>query len=317
MKLSIIVPVYNAERWLERCVNSLLDQDIDKSEYEILLIDDGSTDGSLALAHQLATEAPNISVFTQPNAGPGAARNRGIDNSQGDYIMFVDADDYLKVNSLTQILNQSISSNLDLCFYRLLVLTPDTNFIGGNNAITTDICSGEYALLHGVSIGSACTCLFCRKLLVNHCIQFSAIINGEDTLFMTETIARAAKIKFSPEVIYMYDCTKEKSATQLQEMKKGKLLDCTFIAHKTHRLASIKDLSPRLRKFMHQRANSMIVSQSIDVLKHKKKYGHSFVSKYFNRLYSLNLYPIKGATLSWRTTLIVPILNIIKPLLPK
>ncbi len=316
MKLSIIVPVYNAEKWLRRCVESLLNQDIDKSEYEILLIDDGSKDGSLALAQQLANEASNIRVFTQPNAGPGAARNRGIDNATGDYLMFVDADDYLKPNSLAPILDIAISNGLDLCFYRLLVITQDVNFIGGNNAITADICSGEYALRHGVSVGSACTCLFYRNLILNHSIKFSAIINGEDTLFMTETIAHADKIKFCPEVIYMYDCTKGTSAQQLLERKKGKLMDSIFLTQKTHELAT-RVLSPSLSKFLHRRANSIIVPQIIHVLLHMKKYEKNFICEYFNKINESNIFPVTGSTLSWGTTIFIPILNILKRLLKK
>lgn len=310
MKLSIIVPVYNAERWLRRCVESLLNQDIDKGEYEILLVDDGSTDGSLALAHQLAAEAGNISVFTQPNAGPGAARNRGIDNAKGDYLMFVDADDYIKPNSLAPILDLAINNELDLCFYRLLVLTQDVNFVGGSDVITTDICSGEYALMHEASVGSACSCLLCRKTLLNYNIKFSAIINGEDTLFMTETIARAARIKFSPDVLYIYDCTRETNASQLLERKKGKLMDSLFIAQKTHELAT-KDLTPSLSKFLHRRANSIIVPQIIDVLSHHKKYGIEFTSKYIKKIHSAGIYPIKGLTMSWCTSIFIPFLNVL------
>ncbi len=316
MKLSIIVPVYNAEKWLRRCVESLLNQDIDKSEYEILLIDDGSKDGSLALAQQLANEASNIRVFTQPNAGPGAARNRGIDNATGDYLMFVDADDDLKPNSLAPILDIAISNGLDLCFYRLLVITQDGSHIGGCEVITNNICTGEYALRHGADIGSACICLLSSELQRTNGIRFTSIHQGEDTLFMTEAITFATKIKFLPQAIYVYDLTRDTSSSRLVEIHKEKLMDSLFIALQTHELAS-KGLTTSLSKFLHQRANSMIVSQMIDVLTHKGKYGHSFVAKYFNRLYDLGLYPISGHTLSWRTTLFIPVLNIIKPFLPK
>lgn len=317
MKLSIVVPIYNADKWLQRCVESLLNQGIGPSEYEILLIDDGSKDGSLAIANEFADANSNIRVFTQANAGPGAARNRGIYNAKGEYLMFVDADDYLKPNSLPPILDLAISNSLDLCFYHLLVYTKEVCFTGGGKVITTDICSGEYALRHEASIGSACSCLFYRDLLINYSINFTDIVHGEDTLFMTEVMARANKIKFCPETIYMYDCTKEMSTQQLLEREKGEIMDSLFIAKQTHKLASIKGISPKTSKFLKQRSNSIIVSQVLNVLKHKNKYGLSFVSEYFNRLYDLNLYPISGSTLSWRTTLLVPILNTLKPILPK
>ena len=316
MKLSIIVPVYNAEKWLRRCVKSLLNQGIDANEYEILLIDDGSKDGSLAIAKDLAAVNSNIRVFTQPNAGPGAARNRGIDNAKGQYLMFVDADDHLKPNSLSPILDLSIGNSLDICFYRLLVLTKNGSHIGGCEVITNDICSGEYALKHGVDIGSACICMLSLDLLQSNNIRFTHIHQGEDTLFMTEALAYASRIRFLSKAIYVYDLTRDTSDTQLIEIHKEKLMDSLFIAHQTHELA-LSGLTTPLSEFLHQRANSMVVSQVIEVLARKNDYGHSFISEYFNRLYDLNLYPISGRTLSWRTTILIPILNILKPILPK
>ena len=91
MTLSIIIPVYNTEAWLEKCVLSCLGGDS-----EILLVDDGSTDGSGALARKLAGEHPGITVLSQENAGPGAARNAGLRMARGEYIWFVDSDDTLE-----------------------------------------------------------------------------------------------------------------------------------------------------------------------------------------------------------------------------
>ena len=316
MKLSIIVPVYNAEKWLRRCVESLLDQDIDKSEYEILLVDDGSKDGSLAIANELAASYSNIRVFTQPNAGPGAARNRGIDNANGQYLMFVDADDYIKPDSLSPILEQAISNDLDLCFYRLLVLTQEGNHIGGCEVITNNICTGEYAMKHGADIGSACICILSSKLLQENGIRFTSIHQGEDTLFMTEAMAFASRLKFLPQAIYVYDLTRDTSASRLVEIHKEKLMDSLFIAYQTHALAS-RGLTLPLSEFLHQRANSMIVSQVIEVLEYRKKYGEAFTIEYFKKAQEFNLFPIKGSTLSWRTTIVIPALNLITAIFAK
>ena len=317
LKLSIIVPVFNAEKWLHRCVESLLNQGIDQSEYEILLIDDGSKDGSLAIANDLATANSNIRVFTQPNAGPGAARNRGIDNANGQYLMFVDADDYLKPNSLPPILNLAISNKLDLCFYRLMVLTSKESFIGGGNIIINGICNGEYALRHGTSIGSACTCLFRHNLVQNYSIHFTSICHGEDTLFMTEALAYASKIRYCPEVIYVYDCTSDVSSTDLIERQKLKLIDSIFVSQQTHKLALREGLAPSISKFMRQRANSIIVPQILDVLLHRKKYGSKFTKQYFSESIKLKVFPITGTTLSWRTTILIPVLNMLQVFLSK
>lgn len=137
MKLSIIVPIYNVAPYLRKCVDSLLVQDI--SDYEIILVDDGSTDDSGAIADEIVREAignkqwaidnetnrqspianrPTLRVIHQKNAGLSAARNTGIAAATGDYIMFVDSDDYLQPNVLVALMEQIERDNLDVLRFR-------------------------------------------------------------------------------------------------------------------------------------------------------------------------------------------------------
>lgn len=119
MKLSIVVPIYNVAPYLRKCVDSLLAQDI--SDYEIILVDDGSTDGSGAIADeilnancQLPIANCQIKVVHQPNGGLSAARNTGVEVARGEYIMFVDSDDYLEPNVLGALMAQIERDNLDV-----------------------------------------------------------------------------------------------------------------------------------------------------------------------------------------------------------
>ena len=102
--LSIIVPVYNCEKYLNRCIESLLDQSY--SNIEIILVDDGSSDGSSDLCDELKKKDKRIRVFHQNNLGPGAARNVGLLNAKGNYITFVDSDDCVEKDGYSKILNQ-------------------------------------------------------------------------------------------------------------------------------------------------------------------------------------------------------------------
>ena len=120
--LSIIVPVYNVERYVRKCVDSLLNQDIDN--YEIILVDDGSTDESGAICDEYYTlytihHTPNIKVIHRKNGGLSAARNSGIEMAQGEYLMFVDSDDYIEPNVLGGLMAQVERDNLDVLRYRL------------------------------------------------------------------------------------------------------------------------------------------------------------------------------------------------------
>ena len=105
-KISVIVPVYNAEQWLERCVDSIVAQTY--TDWELLLIDDGSTDRSGDICDRYAASNPRIQAFHKPNGGVSSARNLGLDHAQGEWITFVDSDDYIEENFL-----KSFESNLD------------------------------------------------------------------------------------------------------------------------------------------------------------------------------------------------------------
>jgi glycosyltransferase involved in cell wall biosynthesis len=96
MKISVIVPVYNAEEYLKNCIMSVVRQTYDN--WELILVDDGSSDGSLSIADLAAEKDERIRVIHQKNAGPGAARNRGIKEALGDYVVFLDSDDYIDKN---------------------------------------------------------------------------------------------------------------------------------------------------------------------------------------------------------------------------
>ena len=107
MKISVIVPIYNAEKYLERCIESILSQTY--SDFEVILVDDGSTDASLEIAKRYEESSTKVQVFHQENQGSSAARNLGIKNATGDYLSFIDSDDYIEsfmlTNLMTPVLN--------------------------------------------------------------------------------------------------------------------------------------------------------------------------------------------------------------------
>ncbi len=98
IKFSIIIPVYNVEEYLAECIDSILSQDY--NNIQILCINDGSTDNSLKLLEKYAKKDRRIKIFSQKNQGQGIARNVGIKNATGDYIMFIDPDDWILPNTL-------------------------------------------------------------------------------------------------------------------------------------------------------------------------------------------------------------------------
>ncbi len=111
--ISLIIPVYNVEKYLEKCLNSCVQQNISENEYEIIIINDGSTDDSPIIAKKFESNQNNIILITQQNQGLSAARNKGLSIAKGEYVWFIDSDDYIEKNCLKTILDNCIKYQLD------------------------------------------------------------------------------------------------------------------------------------------------------------------------------------------------------------
>jgi glycosyltransferase involved in cell wall biosynthesis len=125
MNLSIIIPVYNVEKYLERCIVSLQNQDIPKQQYEIIIINDGSPDNSRDVVLRLMQEYSNIVYIEQENKGVSMARNAGIDKAQGKYLLFIDPDDYVVPDSLGRILKSATEQKAQLAILGYQYLNAD------------------------------------------------------------------------------------------------------------------------------------------------------------------------------------------------
>lgn len=118
MKISIIIPYFNADKWLGRMLNSLLRQDIPQDDYEIIVVDDGSKNEPIVLK-EYVQRYPNIQYVRQDNAGPGSARNTGIALARGEYIFFCDSDDYIAENVLGRLYDIAHEQQLDMLFHQI------------------------------------------------------------------------------------------------------------------------------------------------------------------------------------------------------
>ncbi|RNC88681.1 MAG: glycosyltransferase [Allomuricauda sp.] len=114
MRLSILIPLYNKEKHIDRCLKSLLDQDIPESEYEIVIVDDGSKDNGPSIAANYAEKHQNIKLIRQQNQGPSAARNNCLAAANGNYNYFLDADDFLAPNILNSLLTLAEKNELEI-----------------------------------------------------------------------------------------------------------------------------------------------------------------------------------------------------------
>ncbi len=238
IKLSIVVPVYNVLEFIDRCLSSLINKY--KENVEILLIDDGSTDGSGEKCDQYAEKYPYISSYHKENGGLASARNYGLDRCKGDFVIFVDSDDWVSNNMLNFVENH-VNDTIDVVKYGFQkvrdgeykdIHTPYYDEGVYNKTEIENILLpgmiGPYRLFDysKVALVSACTCIYRRKFLDINSIRFKSereILN-EDTLFNYEVMLKAEKIEVTHEILYYYDfregsLSKRKVVNMLQRKK--------------------------------------------------------------------------------------------------
>ena len=184
--ISIIVPVYNCIRSLPRCIGSIQSQTL--TDWELLLVDDGSTDGSSSLCDQFVTSDNRIHVFHKPNGGVSSARNMGLDHAQGEYVMFCDSDDWVEPEWCEQ-LYQAAAENpgcLPVCnYYRSAPDCETINRKGQCQAIEDRIAKEDFFSLNQYELlGIPWNKIFRRTILEENHIRFRPNLSlGEDLIF--------------------------------------------------------------------------------------------------------------------------------------
>lgn len=213
-KVSVIVPIYNAEKYIDRCIQSVLNQDYDW--VELILINDGSRDGSGEICEEYASKNENIVYKYQENAGVSAARNAGINLASGEYIVFVDSDDSIKSNMLSMLVEALERTNADLCIcgYDAICSTGTTTVKAEQAEVSGKEKLAEYFAMHFCeAIASSVWCKLFKKSLIIQ--DFNTDLSmGEDLLFSLEYIKHINKIAVISEALYNYDKTNESSITR-------------------------------------------------------------------------------------------------------
>ena len=316
MTLSFIIPVYNVAPYLRKCVDSLLNQDY--NDYEIILVDDGSTDNSGAICDEYASRSfvnsfthsfVPIRVIHQPNAGLSAARNAGIAAATGEYICFVDSDDYWQPNVLASLMEQVQREQLDVLRFDYHNVRIGKNeeyevFEPNKHPRRIDYCSeivdGETYL--NTRMGYACYAwqfIIKKSILKNRQEQqntnyqspitnevFTPGIHFEDTEWLPRMMLAAKRVNSTPTIVYNY-FVRQGSITQTQgnaDRIKKNMEDCIIVI----------DLYATYRK-QYPRCGWLYVMQStmvVSVIAKVAQYLYSDRNNYLNRLTSMAVFPL-------------------------
>lgn len=204
-KVSVVVPVYNAEKYIEACIQSVLDQDY--PNIELVLINDGSRDGSGAVCERYAEKYENIIYSAQENSGVSSARNKGIALSGGEYIMFVDSDDSIKSNMVSKLVRslEDNDADLSICGYELL--RSDGLFpisVEPSTAEGSDEIASFFAEHFLEAVASSPCCKLYKRSLISEGFD-PELSMGEDLLFNLGYIKNIKKVASISDTLYIYD----------------------------------------------------------------------------------------------------------------
>lgn len=203
-KISVIIPVYNVEKYLSKCIESVLEQDF--SDYEIILIDDGSTDTSGKLCDEYAENYSAIKVIHQQNKGLGGARNTGIEAAEGQYLLFVDSDDYIRDNIMTFLYDTAVCNDSDIVAFGMDYVYESGGKFATRRPIsngTKDIYSGD--ILHYFSTDSyAWNKFFKYDLFRKSGIKYPEHMWYEDLCVNQKIALFAEKVTLTDRVFYEY-----------------------------------------------------------------------------------------------------------------
>lgn len=293
MKLSVIIPVYNVEKYIKKCISSVVNNNLQINEYEIIVIDDESTDNSVSVVQSMMKIHPQIKLISQKNKGLGGARNTGVLNSSGEYVLFLDADDYLKENALKNVITFASEDKLDILEFGAIGVTEKGDEVYKYSKAAKVISDGYEYLTKIQYMNSACNKLYATQFLKSSQLKFVERIFIEDFEFNTKAFYYAKRVKAVEDILGCFVQSPNSITRNLSVEKNSKMVhDIEFVIDLTIKFEQEKsNISSKVNNVLKERIAFLIISLLYNLIKlsiHKKE------SKLIiERLKLKKLYPVK------------------------
>lgn len=276
--LSIIIPVYNVECYIDKCLDSIISQIC--NGVEVILVNDGSTDSSKEICHKYEYKYDFIKLVSQSNQGLSEARNTGIKYAQGDYLLFLDSDDYIANKSLAIILNDIKAQNADINLGRSFKFNDgDDNF---------SLCQIDYAPYKGLN---PCQCfkalnavdefwfaawlvIIRRSFLINNNLYFKKGIYHEDELWVPSVFAKATSVALLNYGFYCYRLGRAGSIVYCHNIKRE--FDKLIVVDELH---SLEGVSNEAKSILNQRCSSLVFGIVLSLVHFEKDNRYNELSK--------------------------------------
>ena len=208
--LSIIIPLYNCEKYIAQCLDTIFRQEMNESEFEVIVIDDGSKDSGYSLASEYAKRHQNILVIKQENQGVACARNNALEKATGDYVTFVDADDMLVSGSLSTLIKIAVENKADIVKAAHKEVPEDAvceDFSSSHDNCSIQVMTGEEAIVNVTRMkeGYCWGYLISRKLITDNRLSFPPkVAFMEDWAFITQAILKSRTFVNADVLLYLY-----------------------------------------------------------------------------------------------------------------
>ena len=291
MKISLILPVYNVEQYVAQCLQSCLNQDIPSSDYEIIVVNDGAKDNSLAIVEEIANANNNIIVVSQENAGLSAARNKGLSLAKGDYVWFIDTDDRIEKNCLAKVLDQLYSKNLEA------LAISAANVVEGASIRTVfwddenEINTGKDFIKAGKWQCRAQLTIYKRSFLKENNLQFMLGVFHEDNEFTPRAYHSIQRLGVLDKVLY-HTTINPLSITRSINSKKS--YDCIEVARSLGKFC-FEIVDEDLKVCYHNQIGLMINNSLHNILLSEEKEVRSAFNSYLYKNKDLFPYLLKSS----------------------
>ena len=305
--------MYNAEKYIGICLDSILGSNLLKEEYEIVIVNDGSQDKSPEIAQNYAAKYSNVTYLTQENQGQSTARNYGIKTCKGEYVWCVDADDKVISEQLPKIIEALDEyRNLDILAIQLQNVTEEGQYLDVECSQPTlehnKVLSGVEAVLSGYNPSSICALITKKQLFIDNNIFFVKGITHQDVELTYRLMPCAMKVVFSDIIPYLYIYHPNSTSKSMVPEKKIKYIkDDIYIINSFRRLAlSFKDINPQLYSVIFNRSQNVLFGLVYSLYKNKKEWRKLGInSVIIDELKKEQLYPMKGEFDSLKKSLFV------------
>ena len=315
MKLSIIIPMYNAEKYIADCLDSILNSDLPKGEYEVIIVNDGSKDKGPEIAQDYVSKHENFRYLTQENQGQSVARNYGIKEAQGDYLWFVDSDD--KISSTVTVAYRILVENELDSLVSWMIVTDES----GNQIVPDDyydiefnrIIKGREVFFSNYPIGSVC-CNFIKKdLLLKHQLFFKVGITQQDVEFSNRLFAYADNVMFINYCTYVYikHSNSVTMSNDIEKRKKYKLDSIDVILSLQSLSKEVSDFDEELSERIRNKSDNALFGFVFSMYQDKKAQKSTGINEaVLRKLKAEGLYPMKYNFKSWKKNMFSILLNI-------